>query len=136
VAAPEPVNADPVKPEALKPEAAKPVPEKKVAPEKKPVEKKLPPEKPVAAAPAPLAPPPPPVVPQAKPQVEAPRPVAAHKSLDEQYNERVEAECSAGFTGILCREKVRFALCSDKWSETPPPGQSTCKQSANKQKGN
>jgi hypothetical protein len=64
---------------------------------------------------------------------EAPaKPVAAGKSVDDIYNERAAAECTPGFVGILCREKLRFSVCSDKWSETPPPGQSTCKQSATK----
>jgi hypothetical protein len=69
-----------------------------------------------------------------KPAAEAPpKPVAAGKSLDDQYNERAAAECTPGFVGILCREKLRLSVCSDKWSESPPPGQSICKQNSNKE---
>jgi hypothetical protein len=27
---------------------------------------------------------------------------------------------------------LRFSVCSDRWSENPPPGQSTCKQNTNR----
>lgn len=49
------------------------------------------------------------------------------KTIDEQFNERVRAECASGFGGLICHEKLRFAMCNDKWSDNPPTGQSTCK---------
>nr|WP_315427021.1 hypothetical protein [uncultured Albidiferax sp.] len=53
----------------------------------------------------------------------APKP----KTIDEVFNERLSAECSSGLSGLVCREKLRYAVCGDRWSQTPPPGQSICK---------
>jgi hypothetical protein len=54
------------------------------------------------------------------------------KTLDEQFNQRVRAECGSGLGGMLCHEKFRYVFCTDKWSDTPPAGQSTCKSATPK----
>jgi hypothetical protein len=102
--APDPVKTEP------KPVKAQPAPPKAQLTPQKPqpapqIEESAPP---VAAAPAP-----------------APKPAA--QSVDKQYEERTAKECDAGFTGILCREKVRLNMCKGLWSENPPAGQSICK---------
>ena len=61
-----------------------------------------------------------------------PKPTVASRSLDEQYKDRVAAECASGLAGILCREKVRILVCMDHWSDNPPAGQSICKNGGNK----
>lgn len=65
-----------------------------------------------------------PVAPVAASAVKAPQ---AQKTLDEQFNERVSTECGSGLGGLVCHEKIRFAICADKWSENPAAGQSACK---------
>ena len=56
------------------------------------------------------------------------KPVAPKaKTIDEVFSERLAAECSSGLSGLVCREKLRYAVCGDRWSQTPPPGQSICK---------
>ena len=50
------------------------------------------------------------------------------KTLDEQFNQRVSAECGSGIGGLICREKVRFSICSDKWSISPPVGEESCRK--------
>lgn len=75
------------------------------------------------AAPAPpevKAPPAPEPAPVAKP---APR----AKTVDEVFSERLSAECSGGLGGVVCREKLRFVVCADRWSQSPPPGQTICR---------
>jgi len=49
-------------------------------------------------------------------------------SIDDQYNQRAAAECPAGGSGFFCREKVRYQLCNNRWSASPPPGQSMCQK--------
>ncbi|SDO78532.1 hypothetical protein SAMN05216303_102349 [Rhodoferax sp. OV413] len=75
-----------------------------------------------------------PVATVAAPAVPAPEPAAVEKpaapkakTIDEVFNERLAAECSSGLSGLVCREKLRYAVCGDRWSQTPPPGQSICK---------
>jgi len=61
-------------------------------------------------------------------QDSAPPPVAAKaRTLDEQYEERINSECSKGAFGYVCRESLRVKLCG-KLVENPPAGQSVCKQ--------
>lgn len=57
------------------------------------------------------------------------RSIDMQKTLDDQFNARKSAECPVGFTGLICHEKIRFAMCNDKWSDNPPLGQSACKTS-------
>lgn len=75
-----------------------------------------------------------PVATVAAPAAPAPEPAAVEKpaapkakTVDEVFNERLAAECSSGLSGLVCREKLRYAVCGDRWSQTPPPGQSICK---------
>ena len=56
-----------------------------------------------------------------------------NKTLDELFKERKNAECADGFGGLICQEKIRFAMCIDKWSDNPPTGQSTCRGASTKQ---
>ncbi|GAB3250147.1 hypothetical protein [Chitinimonas naiadis] len=60
----------------------------------------------------------------AKPQESAPPAL----SIDEQYNQRVAAECARGLFGVVCRDKVKNELCKGRMSEKPGPGESRCKQ--------
>ena len=55
------------------------------------------------------------------------------KTLDEQFYERKSSECASGFGGLICHEKLRYAMCNDKWSDNPPTGQSTCRGASTKQ---
>lgn len=50
------------------------------------------------------------------------------KTLDELYAERIDAECSKGAFGHICRETIRLKMCSGKLSDNPPAGQTACKQ--------
>ena len=91
------------------------------------VAKRVPTKAPASSSSAPAAP----VVAAAAP---APEPAAAEKpaapkakTIDEVFNERLAVECSSGLSGLVCREKLRYAVCGDRWSQTPPPGQSICK---------
>jgi hypothetical protein len=65
--------------------------------------------------------------PPPKPAVDTPAPVES-KSLDQLYKERSASECAAGPIGFLCRESLRLTMCHGKWTDTPPPGQSMCRQ--------
>lgn len=49
-------------------------------------------------------------------------------SIDEQHRQRVAVECPTGPSGLFCREKVRYRLCKNHWSASPPPGQSICQR--------
>ena len=50
------------------------------------------------------------------------------RTIDEQYNDRAAKDCERGFPGLLCRERLKLALCDGRWSETPPAGQELCKR--------
>lgn len=54
-----------------------------------------------------------------------PKPVV--RTVDQALDARVATECSKGFAGMFCREQIRLSLCSGKWSENPPAGQTVCK---------
>jgi len=49
-------------------------------------------------------------------------------SIDDQYQQRAASECPLGGSGFFCREKIRYQLCNNRWSPTPPQGQSTCQK--------
>lgn len=68
-----------------------------------------------------------PVVPVAANASKAPQ---SNKTLDEQFNQRASAECGSGFGGLICHEKLRFAMCTDKWSDNPAAGESICKSAS------
>jgi hypothetical protein len=115
--APVPVAA-PVTPPAAQARAEAP-PDKAAVVKKKPAEKMpepLPvmPVQPVFEAPSVKVDPPLP-----------PKPVL--RTIDDVLNARVAAECESGFSGLFCREKIRFSVCDGKWSENPPPGQTACR---------
>ena len=57
------------------------------------------------------------------------RNVRMEGSIDDQYHQRAASECPAGGSGFFCREKVRYQLCKNRWSASPPPGQSMCQKS-------
>lgn len=65
---------------------------------------------------------------RAAPEAKTPLPMPAHveKSIDDIFKERDTRECDPGFTGIICREKLRITLCDGKWSNEPTPGRSLC----------
>lgn len=44
----------------------------------------------------------------------------SNQSIDETYDERTSKECESGFSGFLCRQRMRLSLCSGHWSENPP----------------
>lgn len=58
----------------------------------------------------------------------------APATLDDEFRDRGNTECSSGIAGLLCREKLRFALCAGKWSEAPASGQATCKNASSNPK--
>lgn len=116
--APVPV-AVPVTPPADQPKAEVP-PAKLAVVKKKPAEKKTPESLPVTPVQSAFEAPP--------VKVDTPLPPKQiARTLDETLNARVAAECAKGFSGLLCREKIRFSVCDGKWSESPPPGQTACK---------
>lgn len=49
------------------------------------------------------------------------------KTVDGTFNERVAAECESGLLWLVCREKIRYQVCSGKWSDQPETGASICK---------
>ncbi|MBS1186107.1 MAG: Double zinc ribbon [Burkholderiaceae bacterium] len=49
-------------------------------------------------------------------------------SIDEQFRQRAAAECGSGPGALFCREKVRYRLCQNRWSESPAPGQTICQR--------
>lgn len=55
-------------------------------------------------------------------------PAAVASSIDEQYNQRVAAECARGLFGVVCRDRVKNELCKGRFSAHPPAGESRCKQ--------
>lgn len=57
------------------------------------------------------------------------RPSTSMPTIDQQLDEQVAAQCPKGIPGLLCKEKLRFSLCSGKWSGNPPPGETACKSS-------
>ena len=57
------------------------------------------------------------------PEREAPQ---AKRTIDQIYNERVATECDKGFTGVLCRERLRHRLCDGKWTDNEVPGMRIC----------
>ena len=46
----------------------------------------------------------------------------AKQTLDQKFQARA-ARCGEGILGLFCREKIRFSLCSQRWSESPPAGE-------------
>ena len=56
-------------------------------------------------------------------------------SIDGAFRRISVAECSAGFAGALCREKLRFKLCNGRWTEHHVPGQSACHVVAHADRG-
>lgn len=109
-----------------------PEPEPPPAPE--PAPRPVPVKRVPAPAPAPVvstpmpAPPPEVIAPPAAPEpLPAPKPAVRAKTVDEVFNERLSAECSSGIGGLICREKLRYAVCADRWSQSPPPGQTICR---------
>ena len=57
------------------------------------------------------------------PEREAPQ---ATRTIDQIYTERVATECDKGFTGVLCRERLRHRLCDGKWTDNEVPGMRIC----------
>ena len=114
--------------EMKEPEPA-PAPEPLPEPAPRPVVvKRAPPPAPVVvASAAPPAPPPEVIAPPAPEPAPAPKPPPRIKTVDEVFNERLSAECSSGLGGLICREKLRFAVCDGRWSQSPPPGQTICR---------
>jgi len=63
-------------------------------------------------------------------KVEAQKIEPKSETADGIYSRRSKAECSPGWTGIVCREIVKFEICSGSggWSENPPAGRSICRR--------
>jgi hypothetical protein len=54
--------------------------------------------------------------------------MAENTTIDEQYNSLADKECGRGIAALVCRESLKLKLCDGKWAESPPLGQSLCKQ--------
>jgi hypothetical protein len=52
---------------------------------------------------------------------------AAPHTIDVAYKRLSAAECAGGAPGLLCREKLRFRLCKQKWNDSDVPGMSVCR---------
>jgi hypothetical protein len=52
---------------------------------------------------------------------------SAPRTVDIAYNRLSAAECAGGASGLFCREKLRFRLCKQRWSDTDVPGMSVCR---------
>ena len=71
------------------------------------------------------SPPKPAAAPEPQAEADAPAPPAVN-SIDQVFKERSASECASGLSGYFCREVLRNKLCTGKWSDSPPPGQSLC----------
>jgi hypothetical protein len=58
------------------------------------------------------------------------RAAAEPRALDVAYKRLSGAECAAGTPGLFCREKLRFRLCKDRWTQSDVPGMSVCRVAA------
>jgi hypothetical protein len=47
-------------------------------------------------------------------------------SVDAFYHQTAARDCAKGFTGVLCREKLKFRLCEGRWSDHRVIGQMVC----------
>jgi hypothetical protein len=52
---------------------------------------------------------------------------SAPHTVDIAYKRLSAAECAGGAPGLLCREKLRFRLCKQRWSDRDVPGMSVCR---------
>jgi hypothetical protein len=59
-----------------------------------------------------------------------PRAAPETRALDVAYKRLSGAECAAGAPGLFCREKLRFRLCKDRWTQSDVPGMSVCRVAA------
>jgi hypothetical protein len=55
------------------------------------------------------------------------REVEQQPTADEQYENR-RSECSSGFLGSNCRNRIRMEVCEGHWSSNPPPGYQNCRR--------
>ena len=53
--------------------------------------------------------------------------LGAARTIDQLFQQRVAAECDSGLLGFVCREKVRFGLCRDRWTPSEQPGMTACR---------
>jgi hypothetical protein len=56
-----------------------------------------------------------------------PNPAPEPRALDVAYKRLSGAECAAGAAGLFCREKLKFRLCKDRWTQSDVPGMSVCR---------
>lgn len=56
-------------------------------------------------------------------------PPAQAVSGDRQYQREVAA-CEAGLAGLVCREKLKWRLCRDRWQTAGQPGAGPCRVGA------
>jgi hypothetical protein len=54
-----------------------------------------------------------------------PKPLS-RPSLDAFYHQTAARDCAQGFTGVLCREKLKFRLCEGRWTDHRVIGQVVC----------
>ncbi|MBS0459317.1 MAG: hypothetical protein JSR22_04480, partial [Proteobacteria bacterium] len=55
------------------------------------------------------------------------REIEQQPTADEQYENR-RSECSNGFLGSDCRNRIRMEVCEGHWSSNPPPGYQNCRR--------
>ena len=53
--------------------------------------------------------------------------LGAARTIDQLFQQRVAAECESGLLGFVCREKVRFGLCRDRWTSNEQAGMTACR---------
>lgn len=51
----------------------------------------------------------------------------AARTLDELFTQRAAAECGIGLVGFVCREKIRFGLCTGRWTDREARGRTACR---------
>jgi hypothetical protein len=49
------------------------------------------------------------------------------RALDIAYQQLSGAQCAGGAAGLFCREKLRFRLCKERWTQSDVPGMSVCR---------
>ena len=52
---------------------------------------------------------------------------SAPTTIDELYRQRAAKRCEEGLPGLICRQRLRFELCSDKWTQDTQSGMEICR---------
>ena len=67
-----------------------------------------------------------PALPQGKTSVQTESTLRGARTIDQFFTQRTATECGGGPFGFVCRERVRFELCRDRWTKTEVRGMSAC----------